>query len=31
MHPGAGIEGAPGYIAAKVIAEDLGIKISASV
>ena len=30
MHPGAGIEGAPGCIAAKVIAEDLGIKISAS-
>ena len=30
MHPGAGIEGAPGYIAAKVVAEDLGIKISAS-
>ena len=30
MHPGAGIEGAPGCIAAKVIAEDLGIKISVS-
>jgi len=30
MHPGAGIEGAPGYIAAKVIAADLGIGISAS-
>lgn len=31
MHPGAGIEGAPGYIAAKVIADDLGISIPASV
>ena len=31
MHPGAGIEGAPGYIAAKVIADDLGVSIPASV
>ena len=31
MHPGAGIEGASGYVAAKVIADDLGISISASV
>lgn len=31
MHPGAGIEGAPGYIVAKVIADDLGISIPASV
>jgi phytoene dehydrogenase-like protein len=31
MHPGAGIEGAPGYVAAKVIADDLGISIPASV
>jgi phytoene dehydrogenase-like protein len=28
MHPGAGIEGASGYIAARVIAADLGIKLS---
>ncbi|MDO8595072.1 MAG: NAD(P)/FAD-dependent oxidoreductase [Sulfuricaulis sp.] len=27
MHPGAGIEGASGYIAARVIAADLGIKM----
>ncbi|MCZ6876600.1 MAG: NAD(P)/FAD-dependent oxidoreductase [Acidobacteria bacterium] len=31
MHPGAGIEGAPGYIAAKVIASDLGLSIPASI
>lgn len=31
MHPGAGIEGASGYVAAKVIAQDLGIKTAASV
>ena len=31
MHPGAGIEGAPGYVAAKVIAGDLGVSIPASV
>lgn len=30
MHPGAGILGAPGYIAAGVIASDLGIKLGAN-